>query len=150
MGKVDEMDKEKVETPKQIWIPQSALMNGGGSIYIGQAWDDNDTEYVRVDHAPNTRQRACRACDKGLRLAPDGLHYDDEHSGQTWGVCDKVVETLNARQRAERAARRLALEMTMKEFAQACLVSLDWEDIPEPVSKAIEKMTDIIAAEFEK
>lgn len=58
------MAEEKVEAPKRIWIPRATLDHGGGSIYIGQAWDDNDTEYVRVDHAPNTRQRAERAAQR--------------------------------------------------------------------------------------
>lgn len=62
------MAEEKVEAPERIWLPRATLDHGGGSIYIGQAWDDNDTEYVRVDHASNTRQRAERAVAKIVTL----------------------------------------------------------------------------------
>lgn len=32
----------------------------------------------------------CEACEAGYRLAVDGLHYDDDGGGWTWGVCRKV------------------------------------------------------------
>lgn len=32
----------------------------------------------------------CEACDRGYRLAPDGLHHDDDCGGVTWGICRKV------------------------------------------------------------
>lgn len=31
----------------------------------------------------------CEACERGYRLNPDGLHYDDERGGRTWGICRK-------------------------------------------------------------
>ena len=37
----------------------------------------------------------CEACDAGYRLNSDGLHYDDDRGGRTWGVCRKVVELLD-------------------------------------------------------
>lgn len=36
----------------------------------------------------------CEACQRGCRLNPDGLHYDDERGGRTWGVCRRVVAEL--------------------------------------------------------
>lgn len=50
-----------------------------------------DNEQVTVD-------TNCEACDAGYRLAKDGLHYNDEHGGRTWGVCRKVVASLDKEQ----------------------------------------------------
>ena len=32
----------------------------------------------------------CEACERGYRLNPNGLHYNDERGGATWGVCRKL------------------------------------------------------------
>lgn len=37
----------------------------------------------------------CEACERNYRLAVDGLHYDDERGGATWGVCRKVTSALS-------------------------------------------------------
>lgn len=44
----------------------------------------------------------CEACDAGMRLAPDGIHYDESRGGVTWGVCRKIVAALRL-VRTERA-----------------------------------------------
>jgi hypothetical protein len=33
----------------------------------------------------------CEACARGYRLTPDGLHYDDDGGGGTWGICRTQV-----------------------------------------------------------
>jgi hypothetical protein len=33
----------------------------------------------------------CEACVRGYRLTPDGLHYDDDGGGGTWGICRTQV-----------------------------------------------------------
>lgn len=49
----------------------------------------------------------CEACERGYRLAGDGLHYDDEHGGATWGVCRRVVAKLEQQDRANRGEREV-------------------------------------------
>lgn len=51
-----------------------------------------------------TEDTNCEACDAGYRLAKDGLHYNDEHGGRTWGVCRKVVASLDKQQGNSEAA----------------------------------------------
>ena len=36
----------------------------------------------------------CAACDAGMRLAPNGRHYDDARGGGMWGVCATLRYTL--------------------------------------------------------
>lgn len=121
------MVEGKIEAPERIWLTEPYYHPTRDKLRIVHEEPPpvGPIEYARVHR--------CRACDKGLRLAPDGIHYDDERGGQTWGVCDKVVESANTRQRAGRAARKIFTEILGSEH-------LRWESA----------ITDIIAAEFEK
>lgn len=68
-----------------------------------------DRVTTRADSgAPDLAAVVCEACEQGYRLAKDGLHYDDERGGATWGVCRKVTARAAATPATGDAARKAA------------------------------------------
>jgi hypothetical protein len=57
-----------------------------------------------------TETTRCEACDAGMRLAPDGIHYDESRGGVTWGVCRKVIASIRDEIEAPAASRLVRTE----------------------------------------
>lgn len=67
----------------------------------------------------------CEACERGYRLNPDGLHYNDARGGATWGVCRKKVAAINDDYEYHWLDRATNQPLTYKDGSEARFGSLD-------------------------
>lgn len=110
MGKVDEMDEEKIEAPERIWVD---VREDGGS-----------------DYDPG--------CNAQWISAGSWKPADDGENESDWALYVRAGTPANTRQRAERAVEKL--QSYVREHFSVAIVN----------RMNTERMTDIIAAEFEK
>jgi hypothetical protein len=85
----------------------------------------------------------CEACESGMRLTPDHLHYDDARGGATWGVCRKFVAKCRA-ERGEAPAASGQGEPLARGASHRVLLEVDFQAFQHEIGAATRALLDAI------